>query len=86
MATVHAAVRDALRLGAISADAVRHLALARVEHRPVRLDTARYPHLPVARIGRTVVHWTRTMCGWLPRGKGAVRWLGLVGRGHVYGV
>ncbi len=60
MATVHAAVRDALRLGAISADAVRHLALARVEHRPVRLDTARYPHLPVARIGRTVVHWART--------------------------
>ena len=53
MATVHAAVQDALRLGAISSDAVRHLALARVEHRPVRLDTERYPHLPVARIGRT---------------------------------
>jgi transposase len=53
METVHAAVRDALRLGAISSDAVRHLALARVERRPVRLDTARYPHLPVARIGRT---------------------------------
>ena len=43
MATVHGAVQDALRLGAISSDAVRHLALARVEHRPVRLDTERYP-------------------------------------------
>jgi hypothetical protein len=53
METVHAAVQDALRLGAISSDAVRHLALARVERRPVRLDTERYPHLPVARIGRT---------------------------------
>ena len=28
----------------------------------------------------------RTVCGWLPRGKGVVRWMGLVGRGHVYGV
>jgi DNA replication protein DnaC len=33
-----------------------------------------------------VRHCARTMCGWLPRGKGVVRWLGLVGRGHVYGV
>jgi transposase InsO family protein len=31
-------------------------------------------------------HCPRTMCGWLPRGKGVVRWEGLVGRGHVFGV
>ena len=53
MATVHAAVKDALRLGAISSDAVRHLVLARVEGRPARLDTGRYPHLPVATVGKT---------------------------------
>ncbi|MEQ9122619.1 MAG: IS21 family transposase, partial [Alphaproteobacteria bacterium] len=34
---VRAAVRDALSLGAISADAVKHLALCRVERRPPRL-------------------------------------------------
>ena len=53
METVHAAVKDALRLDAISADAVRHLVLARIERRPVRLDLERYPHLPSARVGRT---------------------------------
>jgi transposase len=50
---VHAAVTDALRLGAISADAVRHLVLARIEGRPARLDADRYPHLPVANVGKT---------------------------------
>jgi len=50
---VHAAVTDALRLGAISADAVRHLVLARIEGRPTRLDANRYPHLPVAKVGKT---------------------------------
>ena len=53
METVRAAVKDALRLDAISADAVRHLVLARIERRPVRLDLERYPHLPSARVGRT---------------------------------
>ena len=53
MAIVHAAVKDALRLQAISADAVRHLVLARVEGRPARLDIGRYPHLPVAKVGKT---------------------------------
>lgn len=50
---VHAAVKDALRLGAVSYDAVKHLALCRVERRPARLDAERYPHLPVANVGRT---------------------------------
>ncbi len=53
LAAVHAAVKDALRLGAISSDAVRHLVLARIEGRPARLDADRYPHLPVATVGRT---------------------------------
>jgi transposase len=51
--TVHAAVKEALRLGAISSDAVRHLVLARIERRPARLDVERYPHLPMATVGKT---------------------------------
>jgi len=50
---VHGAVKDALRLGAISYDAVKHLALARVERRPARLDVALYPHLPAVTVART---------------------------------
>jgi hypothetical protein len=50
---VHAAARDALRLGAAGHDAVEHPALCRVERRPARLDAERCPHLPVADIGRT---------------------------------
>jgi transposase len=40
------AVTEAVRLGAISFDAVKLIALARMERRPVRLDLAAYPHLP----------------------------------------
>ena len=40
------AVRDALRLGAISFDAVKHLVLCRIEGRPQRLDLELYPYLP----------------------------------------
>ena len=32
--TISGAVRDALRLGAIGYDAVKHLVLCRIEHRP----------------------------------------------------
>lgn len=53
LGAVHVAVKDALRLGAISSDAVRHLVLARIEGRPARLDANRYPHLPVATVGKT---------------------------------
>ena len=38
---VHAAVKHALRLGAIGFDAVKHLVLCRVEKRPPRLDLRR---------------------------------------------
>jgi len=53
LAVVHGAVRDALRLGAISYDAVKHLTLCRVENRPARLDLARYPHLAVTTVTTT---------------------------------
>ena len=39
-------VRDALKLGAISFDAVKHLVLCRIEGRPQRLDLEMYPYLP----------------------------------------
>ena len=43
---VHHAVQDALRLGAISFDAVKHLLLCHLEGRPPRLDLDLYPSLP----------------------------------------
>ena len=47
------AVARALDLGAISVDAVKMIALARLERRPPRLDLQFYPHLPRADVGRT---------------------------------
>ena len=46
MSEVHAAIKDALRLGALSFDAVKHLVLCRLEGRPQRLDLELYPYLP----------------------------------------
>ena len=46
MDEVHSAVQDAIRLGAISFDAVKHLLLCRLEGRPPRLDMDLYPYLP----------------------------------------
>ena len=43
---VRSAVKDALRLGAISFDAVKHLVLCHLEGRPPRLDLELYPYLP----------------------------------------
>jgi transposase len=50
---VTAAVARAIQIGAIGFDAVKLIALARIERRPVRLDLAAYPHLP-----RTAVKMT----------------------------
>jgi transposase len=50
---VTGAIEDALRLGTISFDAVRHLLLCRIERRPPRLDIENYPHLPVADVRAT---------------------------------
>ncbi len=50
---LHGAVRDALRLGAIGYDAVKHLLLCRIERRPPKLDLDVYPYLPRARVATT---------------------------------
>jgi transposase len=50
---VEQAVTEALRLGAISFDAVKMLLLARLENRPARLDLTFYPYLPAATVGAT---------------------------------
>ena len=52
-ADVEAAVRAALRLGAIGVDAVKHLLLCRIERRPPRLDLELYPYLPRAEVATT---------------------------------
>lgn len=50
---VQQGIRDALRLGTIGFDAVKHLLLCRIEGRPPRLDLAEYPYLPRARVETT---------------------------------
>ena len=50
---VHGAVKDALRLGAIGYDAVKHLVLCRIDKRPPRLDLELYPYLPKAEVTTT---------------------------------
>ena len=50
---VHGAVRQALDLGAIGYDAVKHLVLCRIERRPPKLDLDIYPFLPAARVETT---------------------------------
>jgi len=50
---VHSAVKDAIRLGAVSFDAVKHLVLCQMEGRPPRLDLELYPYLPRVRVNTT---------------------------------
>jgi transposase len=50
---VEQSVLDALGLGTISFDAVKHLLLCRIERRPPRLDLESYPHLPLAEVQTT---------------------------------
>ena len=50
---VKGAIEDALRLGTISVDAVKHLLLCRMERRPPRLDLMQYPHLPLPQVQTT---------------------------------
>jgi transposase len=52
-AEVTQAIEDALLLGTISFDAVRHLLLCRIERKPPRLDMENYPHLPTAQVRTT---------------------------------
>ena len=53
LAEVTHAVEEALLLGTISFDAVRHLLLCHIERRPPRLDMENYPHLPMAHVHTT---------------------------------
>ena len=53
LAEVEAAIGDALKLGAVGFDAVKHLVLCRIERRPPRLDLDVYPYLPKARVATT---------------------------------
>ena len=46
MEVVADAASEAIRLGAVGFDAIKLIALSRIERRPLRLDLARYPHLP----------------------------------------
>ena len=50
---LHLAVKDALRMGAISFDAIKHRVLCRVERRHPRLDLDVYPFLPRTNITTT---------------------------------
>jgi hypothetical protein len=52
---VAVAVEEALHLSAISYDAVKHLVLAKIERRTLRLNLAEYPFLPQANVGITDV-------------------------------
>ena len=53
MNVVQGAVQQAIDMGAIGYDAVKHLVLCRVEKRPPRLDLDFYPYLPRANVGTT---------------------------------
>ncbi len=53
MDDLHAAVKKALKLGAVGFDAVKHLVLCQVEKRPPRLDLDVYPYLPRANVETT---------------------------------
>jgi hypothetical protein len=55
MAVLHGAVRDALQMGAISFDAIKHLLLCRIERRPPRLGLDVYPFLPNTTVATTSV-------------------------------
>jgi hypothetical protein len=50
---VTAAVAQVIQIGAIGFDAVKLIALARIERRPARLDLAAYPHLPKTAVKTT---------------------------------
>ena len=53
MHDVHGAIKQALNMGAIGYDAVKHLLLCRIEKRPPKLDLDIYPYLPSANVETT---------------------------------
>ena len=60
---VHDAIREALRLGAIGYDAVKHLVLCRIERRPPKLDLTIYPYLPRVTVATTSAKAYMTLLG-----------------------
>ena len=50
---LHLAIKDALLMRAISFDAIKHLLLCRIDHRPPRLDLDVYPFLPSTNVATT---------------------------------
>ena len=50
---VEGAIRDALNLGAARLDAIRHLILCRLDHRPAKLDLLDFPHIPAIAVKST---------------------------------
>ena len=50
---VEGAIRDALNLGAARLDAIRHLILCRLDHRPAKLDLLDFPHIPAMAVKST---------------------------------
>jgi transposase len=60
---VHAAVREALRLGAIGYDAVKHLVLCRIERQPPKLDLTIYPYLPRVNVATTAARSYMVLLG-----------------------
>jgi transposase len=63
---VHAAVREALRLGALGFDAVKHLVLCRIERRPPKLDLTVYPYLPRVAVATTSAKAYMALLGGAP--------------------
>ncbi len=53
MSVVQGAIQQAIDMGAIGYDAVKHLVLCWVEKRPPRLDLDFYPYLPKANVATT---------------------------------
>ena len=53
MEDLHVAVKNALRMGAVGFDAIKHLVLCQVEKRPPKLDLNVYPYLPRANVEAT---------------------------------
>jgi hypothetical protein len=50
---VEGAIHQALQLGTIGFDAIKHLVLCRIERRPPKLDLTLYPYLPRAQVATT---------------------------------
>jgi len=65
---IEAAIHQAIKLGAIGYDAVKHLVLCRIERRPPKLDLEVYPYLPRARVATTSAGAYLSL---LPQGQGS---------------